>query len=169
VKIPPTEPPAGPVTEAGAAVRFPLPPVLFAAPLAAALAADRRMWRLPLPGAGTAGLIRAGIAVTAAGVALSAAGVVTVLRHRTTVVPHHPVNRLVTSGPYRISRNPMYTGHAVAVVGVGLWTGSWWPIGAALLSMLTTTHLVIAPEEEYLGRRFGAEYTRYRSQVRRWL
>lgn len=167
--IPMTEPPAGPGTEAGAAVRFPLPPALFAAPLAAALAADRRLRRLALPGAGTAGLTRAGIAVTAAGSVLSAAGVGTVLSHRTTVVPHHPVTRLVTSGPYRISRNPMYAGQAVVVVGVGLWTGSWWPLGAALLGTLATTHLVIRPEEDYLGRRFGAEYTRYRSRVRRWL
>ena len=53
----------------GRPVRFPFPPALFAVPLAAALAADRRVIRLPLPGAGSAALTRVGIAVGAAGIA----------------------------------------------------------------------------------------------------
>ena len=158
-----------PSAPGGAAVRFPFPPALFGVPLAAALAADRRVARLPLPGAGSAALTRAGIAVGAAGIALSASGVIAVLRRRTTVVPHRPVTRLVTAGPYRLSRNPMYAGQAVAVVGAGLATGSWWPLAAAAVGMLATTRLVIGPEEDYLADRFGDEYTHYRSRVRRWL
>ena len=163
----------------GAAVRFPFPPALFAVPLVAALAADRRLTRvqvkslarlpLPLPGAGSTALTRAGIAVGAAGIALSASGVVAVLRRHTTVVPHRPVIRLVTTGPYRVSRNPMYAGQAVAVVGAGLATGSWWPLAAAAVGMLATTRLVIGPEEDYLADRIGDEYAHYRSRVRRWL
>jgi phospholipid methyltransferase len=171
----------------GAAVRFPFPPALFAVPLAAALAADRRLTRvlsaaeqgedaqvkslarLPLPGAGSTALTRAGIAVGAAGIALSASGVVAVLRRHTTVVPHRPVIRLVTTGPYRVSRNPMYAGQAVALVGAGLATGSWSPLAAAAVGMLATTRLVIGPEEDYLADRFGDEYAHYRSRVRRWL
>jgi protein-S-isoprenylcysteine O-methyltransferase Ste14 len=161
--------PDRPSASRGAAVRFPVPPALFAVPLAAALAADRKVRRLPLPGAGSAALHRAGIAVGAAGIALSASGVVAVLRRRTTVVPHRPVTRLVTTGPYRVSRNPMYAGQAVAVVGVGLATGSWLPLAAAAAGMLATTRLVIGPEEDYLADRFGDEYAHYRRRVRRWL
>jgi protein-S-isoprenylcysteine O-methyltransferase Ste14 len=158
-----------PSTPTGAAVRFPFPPALFAVPLAAAVAADRRVARLPLPGAGTAALVRAGIAVGTAGIGLSAAGVVAVLRQRTTVVPHRPVTRLVTTGPYRVSRNPMYAGQAVGLVGVGLAMGSWWPLAAAAVGMLATSRLVIGPEEDYLADRFGDEYARYRTRVRRWV
>ena len=63
----------------------------------------------------------------------------------------------------------MYAGQAVAVVGVGLATGSWWPLAAAAVGMLATTRLVIGPEEDYLADRFGDEYAHYRSRVRRWL
>jgi protein-S-isoprenylcysteine O-methyltransferase Ste14 len=160
--------PDRPSAPRGAAVRFPFPPALFAVPLAAALAVDRRV-RLPLPGAGSAALTCAGIAVGAAGIALSASGMVAVLRRRTTVVPHRPVTRLVTTGPYRVSRNPMYAGQAGALVGAGLATGSWWPLAAAAVSMLATSRLVIGPEEDYLAGRFGDEYAHYRSRVRRWL
>ena len=164
-----TRQPDRPSAPRGAAVRFPFPPALFAVPLAAALVAERKVARLPLPGAGSAALTRAGIAVGAAGMAVGASGVAAVLRQRTTVVPHRPVTRLVTSGPYRVSRNPMYAGQAVALVGVGLATGSWWPLAAAAVGMFATTRLVIGPEEDYLADRFGDEYAHYRSRVRRWL
>jgi len=84
-------------------------------------------------------------------------------------VPHRAVTRLVTTGPFRISRNPMYTGQVVAVLGAGLWVGSWWPLIGLPLSVLATLRWVIEPEETYLTRRFGAEYQQYRSRVRRWI
>ena len=80
-----------------------------------------------------------------------------------------PVATLVTSGPFRVSRNPMYTGHAVSLVGAALWAGSWWVLAADALAVLATRQLVIAPEEDYLTRRFGDQYETYRSRVRRWL
>jgi protein-S-isoprenylcysteine O-methyltransferase Ste14 len=150
----------------GAAVRFPFPPALFAVPLVAALLADRA-WPLPLR-TGPVGT-GVGVALTLGGVAFSLSGAATVLRHRTTVVPHRPVAALVTSGPFRVSRNPMYAGHAVTLVGAALWAGSWWPLLAAALAVAVTQRLVIRPEEAYLSGRFGDAYARYRSRVRRWL
>jgi protein-S-isoprenylcysteine O-methyltransferase Ste14 len=150
----------------GAAVRFPVPPLLFAVPLAAGLLTHRL---LPLPLRGRPVTAGAGVALVAGGIGFSLSGTITVLRHRTTVVPHHPVTRLVTSGPYRISRNPMYAGHVVACVGAALWAGSWWPLIVLPLSVLATRQWVIGPEEEYLAQRFAAEYERYRSHVRRWI
>jgi len=154
------------VRERGAAVRFPLPPLLFAVPLATALGARRR---LPLPLVDGPAATAAGITLVASGVVFSLSGAATVLRHRTTVVPHRPVSALVTTGPYRISRNPMYTGHVVACVGAALWTGSWWPLIVLPLSLLATHRLVIVPEEVYLSERFPDDYAAYRSHVRRWL
>jgi len=155
--------------QSGAAVRFPFPPFLFAAPLALALAVERWVLRLPLPAAGRRGTRAAGAAIVVGGALLSLSGVVTVLRQGTTVVPHHPVSRLVTTGPFRLTRNPMYAGHVVVLVGVALRAGSWWPLLVAPLCMQATTRLVILPEEEYLTRRIGEDYRRYQARVRRWI
>lgn len=153
--------------ERGAAVRFPIPPLLFAVPLGATLALHFTLLPWHLPGQPTTTVV--GAALTIAGVAFSLSGAATVLLHRTTVVPHHAVSRLVTRGPFRISRNPMYTGHVIAYVGAALWVGTWWPLPLVPLCVLATDRLVIRPEEAYLARRFGADYERYRSGVRRWL
>jgi protein-S-isoprenylcysteine O-methyltransferase Ste14 len=113
--------PSAATRESGGAVRIPAPPLLFAAPLAATLALQR--W-LPLPLPGRPVTKTVGAVLTIAGIALSASGAATFRRNRTTVVPHHPVSTLVTEGPYRISRNPMYTGLAAAYVGAALWAGT---------------------------------------------
>src|SRR5690348_3769607 len=84
----------------GAKVRFPVPPLLFVGPLAAALALHGvRPWRLPLP----SGARLAGVGVVAAGAALSGSGAAAFRRAGTTVVPHQPVSALVTAGPYRLT------------------------------------------------------------------
>jgi protein-S-isoprenylcysteine O-methyltransferase Ste14 len=149
----------------GAAVRFPVPPLLFAVPLAASLLVHRLR---PLPLGRRPATTAAGVSLVAGGIGFSLSGTATVVRHHTTVVPHHAVTRLVTTGPYRISRNPMYAGHVVACVGAALWTGSGWPLVALPLSVLATRRWVIDPEEDYLAERFGAEYAQYRRRVRRW-
>lgn len=151
----------------GAAVRFPLPPLLFGLPLAAALALNH--WVLPLPLPRWPGITPAGIVLVAAGVVFSLSAAGTVLAHHTTLAPHRPVSRLVTGGPFRVSRNPMYTGHAVALIGAALWAGSWWPLLVTPLCLLITRRWVINPEETYLTSRFGADYQHYQSHVRRWL
>ena len=158
--------PSAETHESGAAVRVPAPPLLFAAPLAATLVLQK--W-LPLPLPGRPVTKTVGAVLTIAGLVLSGSGAATFRRNRTTVVPHHPVSKLVTEGPYRISRNPMYTGLTAAYVGAALWVGTWWPLTIAPLPVLATRRWVIAPEEEYLKRKFGAEYERYQSEVRRWL
>jgi protein-S-isoprenylcysteine O-methyltransferase Ste14 len=111
----------------------------------------------------------AGVVVAALGLALAFAGVAAVIRHRTTIVPHRPVATLLTDGAYRLSRNPMYTGLAIAYLGLALLFGSWWPLALWPLVIVAVRHLVIRPEEQYLAQRFGQAYTDYQSRVRRWL
>ncbi|WP_240670331.1 methyltransferase family protein [Actinoplanes solisilvae] len=123
----------------------------------------------PLPLGGRPGTIVAGAVVAALGVVLTAGGVRAVIRHRTTIVPHHPVAALVTTGAYRLSRNPMYAGLALLYVGGALLAGSWWPLVLLPLALAAVRYLVIGPEERYLAERFGEEYDRYRAGVRRWL
>lgn len=109
------------------------------------------------------------ILVLALGTGLVAGGVIGVIRHRTTIVPHRPVSVLVTTGAYRLSRNPMYTGLAVMVVGGAMLLGTWWPIVLLPVTLIAIRILVIAPEERYLATAFAQPYLDYRQAVRRWL
>jgi protein-S-isoprenylcysteine O-methyltransferase Ste14 len=160
---------SAPTRTGGAAVRLKVPPPLvYAVLLAAALVLH--WWVLPgnLPGGTTVTVT--GAVMTVAGLAFSLTAAATVLRRGTTLAPHHPVTRLVTTGPFRISRNPMYTGLTVGVlVGPALWIGTWWPLVLAPVCVVAVLWLVILPEEAYLAEQFGDDYTRYRSTVRRWL
>jgi len=153
-------------TQRGARVIFIPPPLYYAAGLAVGLAVDS-VAALPIGGRPATAV--AGTVVAALGLALTFTGVAAVIRHRTTIVPHHPVATLVTGGAYRLSRNPMYTGLAIAYLGLALMFGSWWPLALWPLVIVAVRQLVIRPEEEYLTQRFGQAYTDYRSRVRRWL
>jgi protein-S-isoprenylcysteine O-methyltransferase Ste14 len=150
----------------GAKVIFIPPPLYYAAGLAGGMALNAAA---ALPLGGRPGTAVAGAALAALGLALTIAGVAAVIRHRTTIVPHHPVTALLTSGPYRLSRNPMYTGLAIAYLGLALLLNSWWPLALWPLVILAVRQLVIRPEEQYLTHQFGRHFTEYRSRVRRWL
>jgi protein-S-isoprenylcysteine O-methyltransferase Ste14 len=76
--------------------------------------------------------------------------------------------RLITSGPYRFTRNPMYLGHLIFMLGLALSTGSrlgW----AILLGNLPWFNSRVAEDETRLRQKFGAEYDAYCRRVRRWL
>jgi protein-S-isoprenylcysteine O-methyltransferase Ste14 len=150
----------------GARVIFIPPPLYYAVGLAGGMAINGV---IGLPLGGRAATAVAGAAVAAFGLALAFAGVAAVIRHRTTIVPHHPVATLLTGGAYRLSRNPMYTGLAIAYLGLALLFGSWWPLALWPLVIVAVRQLVIRPEEQYLTQRFGQTYTDYQSRVRRWL
>jgi protein-S-isoprenylcysteine O-methyltransferase Ste14 len=158
--------PADTATARGADV-IPIPPPLyFAGGLALGMALNTLV---PLPIGGRPATAVAGTTVAAVGLALAKAGASAVVRHGTTIVPHRAVATLVTSGPYRLSRNPMYTGLAVAHLGATLLLDSWWPATLWPLAVLAVDRLAIRPEERYLTERFGRAYTDYRARVRRWL
>ena len=153
-------------TQQGARVIFIPPPLYYAAGLALGMAINAVV---ALPLGGRRATTVAGAVVAALGLALTFAGVAAVIRHRTTIVPHHPVATLLTGGAYRLSRNPMYTGLAIAYLGLALLLRSWWPLALWPLVIGAVRQLVIRPEEQYLTQRFGQTYTDYQSHVRRWL
>ena len=90
-------------------------------------------------------------------------------RARTTRVPGEDSTALVTSGPYRLMRNPMYVGLSVAYVGEAAILHQIVPILLLPLTIVYLNRVVIPVEEERLCAVFGAEYDRYRKDVRRWL
>jgi protein-S-isoprenylcysteine O-methyltransferase Ste14 len=153
-------------TSSGARVLPVPPPLYYVVGFAAAMLLHAVV---PLPVGGRPATTIAGAVVGVLGLVLTVAGVRGVVGHRTTIVPHRPVATLVTSGAYRWSRNPMYTGLAIVDLGGALLAGSWWPVLFAPLVLLAVTRLVIGPEERYLAERFGGSYAGYRAEVRRWL
>ncbi len=83
--------------------------------------------------------------------------------------PTSPSTAIVTEGPYRISRNPMYLGMAGLLAGLGVLLGSYC-FGAALVMFLVVVHFgVVLPEERYLESVQGEAYRRYKRRTRRWL
>ncbi len=76
---------------------------------------------------------------------------------------------IISTGVYRITRNPMYVGMAVLQIAIGVGLANWWIIilVPVVLAIVHTT--AVRHEEVYLERKFGDEYTRYKTSVRRWL
>jgi protein-S-isoprenylcysteine O-methyltransferase Ste14 len=109
-----------------------------------------------------------GCIVIALGIALNGSGFITFLRHRTAILPIRSAARLVTTGPYRYSRNPMYVGMAVVYIGIVILTNIAWPLVFLPVVLVALTYLVIRREERYLRGAFDSEYREYSSRVRRW-
>jgi len=91
-------------------------------------------------------------------------------RERTEVNPTSPTNRkLVTSGPYQFTRNPMYLGLVTLALGIALWVGAW-PMFIAPVAIFATANWVHIPfEEAKMHHQFGATYEDYVERVRRWV
>jgi protein-S-isoprenylcysteine O-methyltransferase Ste14 len=110
-----------------------------------------------------------GLGLTFVGFLLGVGAFIEVRKARTTLDPHGSVKALVTNGVYRFTRNPIYTGFLLMVIGFPLNYGNYWGIIAAPLFIFAMNRLVIEKEEAYLEKKFKEEYTGYRSRVRRWL
>ncbi len=111
------------------------------------------------------------LALVALGGALAFAGVIAFRLKRTTVNPLTPSasSAVVSSGVYRLSRNPMYLGFLLALAGWALYLAN---AGAALLLPAFVAYMTqyqIKPEERVLLAKFGVEFAHYMSRVRRWL
>jgi len=151
-------------------VRFP-PPTIFVAGWLLGWLLEAKVLRLPLAGDGGPRwpLVAGGSALLLAGLVVIAAGLLTFFRARTAIMPHHAASRLVTHGPYRFTRNPMYVGMTLLYAGLALRANMGWPFLLLPLVLLTLVRFVIRREERYLASAFGAEYDAYRRRVRRWL
>lgn len=88
---------------------------------------------------------------------------------KTTILPHASVSNIISSGIFRFTRNPIYLGFLFMVIGFPLNYGSIWGIIAAPFFVTTMNRLVIEKEEAYLEKKFGEQYTSYKSRVKRWL
>jgi len=107
----------------------------------------------------------------ALGAALDIAGLVHFMQAKTTVNPLDPgaASVLITGGVYRFTRNPMYLGLATLLLAWAIWLENAVALAGVALFVWAMNRFQIAPEERALEARFGAEYSRYRSRVRRWI
>ncbi len=150
------------------ALELKVPPVVVL--LIAAIA----MWylrRVPAASFDLPGARIAAAALLAAGILVAVRGVIAFRWHGTTVNPHTPgkSSTIVRTDVYRLTRNPMYLGLALALVSFGLWLGSLASLAVVPLFVVYLTQFQIKPEERALEASFGRAYAEYRRAVRRWL
>lgn len=83
--------------------------------------------------------------------------------------PTQASTAVVSDGPFRYSRNPIYVGFAIILVGFGLLMNSWWFVPVLVVVIFVINTQVITYEEAYLEHKFGDEYRQYKARVRRWI
>jgi protein-S-isoprenylcysteine O-methyltransferase Ste14 len=144
-------------------------------PLAVAVLFAGAMWGMAsvTPGLEIPGMIRVvvAIAVFLVGGGVALAGTVAFRRARTTVNPMKPetTSALVTTGIYRITRNPMYVGLLLVLIAWAIFLSSAWALAGPIAFIAYMNRFQIAPEERVLSSMFGAAYSDYKSRIRRWL
>lgn len=124
---------------------------------------------LPLPFIAPMILRNIGLLMTFVGFLLGIGAFVEFRKARTTLDPHGSAKQLVTSGIYRFTRNPIYLGFLLMVIGLPLNSGLYWGVAMAPFYIVTMNRLVIEREEMYLGKKFKDAYSGYSSRVRRWI
>lgn len=98
-----------------------------------------------------------------------AAGRRAMIKHGTNVNPTQPTTKIVESGPFRITRNPLYLGLTLIYIGLSLLLNTWWSLLLLIPVWLVMHFAVVRREEAYLESKFGKTYVSYRARVRRYL
>jgi len=143
------------------------PPIAWASAVLAGLVLN---WLLPLsfiPAAVPAGAL--GAMVFALALALVACAIATMTRAGSNVPTNLPTTTIVDTGPYRFTRNPIYLGMFLGLIGLAIAFENLWLLLMLVPFALVIRYGVVAREEAYLERKFGDDYRRYRASVRRWL
>jgi len=147
-------------------MKSPLPPTYFLGAIVLAVALH---FLLPLRQLLAFPWRLAGLVPLVLGVALNLLADQTFKKHHTTVKPFEESNALVTSGVFGLSRNPMYLGMTLIILGMALLLGSATPWFVVVLLPFLFDRVFIAPEEKMLEETFGDEFRAYRKRVRKWI
>ena len=151
----------------GASVRIP-PPLVFLVLVIAGVLLHR--YAMPLS-TGMGQGARTGLAVIPGvlGLLLMGAAFVHFRRTGQDPKPWEPTPEIISGGIYRLSRNPMYLGMALVQAALGIGLDNWWMVILIPVSLAIVYVTAVRPEEAYLERKFGEQYTRYKGTVRRWI
>lgn len=146
--------------------KIPWPPLL----LLAGIAIGALLGALaPLNFAVPSAMRIAGFVFLAVGIAFDLSAIRTMWRARTNILPHRAADRLITSGPFRLSRNPIYLGNTIALAAMGFAFSNFWYTMAAAGMAVLLDRLAIRREEAHLAARFGRAWQEYAAQTPRWL
>ena len=144
------------------------PPVVYLAAVIAGGLTDWYLWSVPLvlPGG-----VRFGAAAVAAalGIGVMVAAVGLFKRTGQDPKPWAPTPEIISTGVYRVTRNPMYLGMALLQAGIGLSLASVWILVLVPIVLAVVYVTAVRHEEAYLEGKFGAPYLSYKSSVRRWI
>ena len=151
----------------GAAVRIPPPLVYLGAVIAGVL---MHAFVAPLP-VGLPIVARIVVATAAAVSSLVFMGLAIKLFRRSgqDPKPWATTPEIISTGVYRVTRNPMYVGMALLQIAIGVGLANWWVIIAVPVVLVVVYLTAIRHEEAYLERKFGRAYSDYKESVRRWL
>ena len=153
--------------EKGAKVRFP-PPLVFLGAILLGVIVQRMA--VPLSLALAAGpRVAAGVLVLACGVSLVVSARLLFKRTGQNPIPWKPTPELILQGPYRFTRNPMYLGATLFLMGLGFAVNNLWISLFAAPALLVVHFIAVLPEERYLAEKFGESYRSFLAQVRRYL
>jgi len=136
------------------------PPLIFAAAFGFGALLRNALPRVGSPAAG--------VAFAAAGLILGGWGFATMLRAGTHIDPYKPATVLVTSGPFRFSRNPLYFSVTLLYIGAALAFRLLTALLVLPIALIVLHFGVILREERYLEAKFGERYLTFRARVRRW-
>ncbi len=143
-----------------------IPPVLTVCCMALMVLLDRT---LPVAEIFSGGWRPVGIALLTAGFLMIASVGWLLLRHDTEIHTFGQPRHLLTMGLFQISRNPIYLGFLLSLIGVWIYLGSLVPVIGCLIFYVVADRWYVPFEEKQLHRKFGAAYDDYRRRVGRWL
>ena len=125
-------------------------------------------WPIAIGGYGFTLALALGLVLLLLGVSLAAWGILELQASRTTFWPWKIPRRLVTSGPFRFSRNPLYVAQLLILAGIAIMANSLWVASGVPVLFVLLDRLVVVREEAVIKGAFGTEFSAYTVRVRRW-
>ena len=148
---------------------IPWPPIIFIATIAAAVGLQLGIPLTYSPHLPLAAFWIVGGAFMAFGLALDLGAMLAMRKHRTNILPNRAADRLLTTSVFSLSRNPIYTGNVLLIIGAAMAFANPWLILAALVSAIAVHFLAIKREERHLAHKFGVAWRDYSAATPRWL
>jgi protein-S-isoprenylcysteine O-methyltransferase Ste14 len=146
--------------------RLPWPPMIYATAVALAFLAQKAK---PWPATLAATDRKLGLILLGLGLGLDLWAILTMRRAGTNILPNRGADKLLDHGPFAISRNPIYFGNTLAVLGLGVAANSVWVLLAGVAAAALVWAFAIRREEAHLALRFGADWQRYAARTPRWI
>ena len=142
------------------------PPLLFISTFAVAMLLR---FLFPTPVLSSLAAFGVGLVVMLIGLPILLLSFRQMTRNKTTINPSGATTRIVGDGMYAYTRNPMYLALMLLYTGGCIMANAWWGLLLLIPLLMMVQKGVVEREEEYLTRKFGDEYLRYKDRVRRWL